>query len=226
MDCHEELAVVLLSGGMDSTTVLAIAIEAGYIPAPIHFDYRQKNRHKEQIAFEAIVNHYKISNKLVVSTDFLAQIGSSALTEDSIPIPVTPIDPAEIPSTYVPFRNGILLSMAASWAEVIGARAIFTGFVEEDSSGYPDCREKFVNAMESAVNLGRKPRSILSIITPIIHLTKSEILKVGYKLKVPYHLTWSCYTGNDTQCGVCPACRLRKKAFTEIGIPDPVGFER
>ncbi|RKZ32774.1 7-cyano-7-deazaguanine synthase, partial [bacterium] len=139
----------------------------------------------------------------------------------SIPVPEQSPDAGEIPSTYVPFRNGIMLSIAAAWAEVIGAGTIFAGFVEEDSSGYPDCREIFVNAMEQSINLGRRPERKLKIVVPLLHMRKSEIIKLGIKLNVPYELTWSCYLGGDNHCGKCPACRLRRKAFSELGIPDP-----
>ena len=217
----DKLAVALLSGGMDSATALGIAISEGYMPALIHFDYGQRNRAKEQAAFEALAAHYGVAQKLIVPLDFLKAIGGSALTDASLDIPREIPPQGEIPITYVPFRNGIMLSLAAAWAEVIGAKAIFAGFVEEDSSGYPDCREKFIAAMEHTINLGRRPESALKIFAPLLHLRKSEILKLGMKLGVPYELTWSCYLGGDYHCGECPACRLRKKAFAEIGIADP-----
>ena len=222
---HSNLAVVLVSGGMDSATVLGIAASKDHRLALIHFDYGQRSQISENRAFKSLSKHYKAEMTLTVPMDFLKTIGGSALLEDNIPIPdKTPLH-GEIPATYVPFRNGIMLSIASAWAEVIGAEYIYAGFVEEDSSGYPDCREEFVNAMEQAVNLGRKPENTVSIIAPLIHMAKTEILRLGIILGVPYHLTWSCYREGEKQCGTCPACRLRRKAFAGAGIPDPVPYE-
>ena len=221
----KDIAVVLVSGGMDSATSLAVAASEGYRLALLHFDYGQRSQAKEREAFEKLAQHFGAERKLVVPMDFLKVIGGSALTDESIPVPTQSPAEGEIPPTYVPFRNGIMLSIAAAWAEVIGANAIFTGFVEEDSSGYPDCREVFVEAMERAINLGRRPESALKIRAPLLHLRKSEIVKLGTRLGVPYQITWSCYLGGEKHCGVCPACRLRKKAFAESGIPDPTEYE-
>jgi len=221
----KNLAVILLSGGMDSVTALAVAESQGYNLALIHFDYGQRNRDKETAAFQALAKHYDAQKTLVVPMDFLTEIGGSALTDKTIAIPAKSPAQGEIPITYVPFRNGIMLSIAAAWAEVIGAKTIFTGFVEEDSSGYPDCREVFVNAIERAINLGRRPESAIEIKAPLLHLKKSEIIKLGTSLVVPFELTWSCYHSGEKQCGVCPACRLRKKAFDELGLEDPVGYK-
>lgn len=220
------MAIVLLSGGIDSTTTLAIAISDGFIPAVIHYNYRQRNEKKELLAFKKIASAYKITKKLVVSMDFLSQIGGSALTDKSIPIPTRLPYPGEILPTYVPFRNGIMLSIASAWAEVVGARAIYIGAVEEDSAGYPDCTEKFIKTMEKAINLGRKPESTLKIIAPLLHHTKSQIVKIGQKLGVPYKLTWSCYEDKKIHCGICPACILRKKAFSEAKMKDPTKYEK
>ena len=220
----KNLAVVLVSGGMDSATALGIAASEGLRLALIHFDYGQRNRIKEQQAFDKLAKHYEAENTLVVPMDFLKIIGGSALTDESIPVPEKKPSENEIPITYVPFRNGIMLSIAAAWAEVIGAKKIFTGFVEEDSSGYPDCREIFVKSMNESINLGRRPESAVDIIAPLLHLKKSEIVKIGTKLGVPYEFTWSCYLGGEKQCGKCPACRLRKRAFAEAGIEDPVKY--
>jgi len=220
------IAIILVSGGMDSATAVAIAANEGHNLALIHFDYGQRNQANESNAFEALAKYYKAEKSLIVPMDFLKAIGGSALTDDSIEIPRTQIPSGEIPATYVPFRNGIMLSMVSAWAEVIGARRIFTGIVEEDSSGYPDCRDEFVAAMQNAINLGRRPENELEIVTPLIHKRKSEIVKLGEKLGVPYELTWSCYFGNDVHCGECPACRLRKKAFEEANIQDPTLYAK
>ncbi len=221
---NSDIAIVVLSGGMDSATALAVAADKGERLALLHFDYGQRNRLQEQRAFDALAKRYDVEKKLVVPMDFLKIIGGSALTDEKIPVPDEMPKNGEIPPTYVPFRNGIMLAIAAAWAEVIGAKKIYTGFVEEDSSGYPDCREIFVGAMEKAVNLGRRPESEVEIVAPLLHLRKSEIVKLGTKLGVPYKLTYSCYIGGEKHCGKCPACRLRKKAFIEAQIPDPTVY--
>ena len=221
-----ELCVVLVSGGMDSATVLGIAAFLGYSIAAIHFNYNQRSKDKELQAFDALCDFYGVKRKIAVDMSFLSVIGGSALTDDAIAVPDNLPETGEIPPTYVPFRNGIMISMAAAWAEVIGAKKIFVGVVEEDSSGYPDCRESFIKAMEEAVNLGRKPESELRIVAPLIHLRKAQIVKIGVTLGVPYELTWSCYHGREKHCGKCPACRLRRKAFSEAGIPDPTVYEQ
>ena len=222
---EKPLAVVLVSGGMDSATALGISASEGNRIALIHFDYGQRNRIRERTAFDALAEHFKAERTLIVPMDFLKIIGGSALTDENIPVPKEMPAKGEIPATYVPFRNGIMLAVAAAWAEVIGASKIFTGFVEEDSSGYPDCREIFVNAMEKAINLGRRPEGKVEIIAPLLHKTKAEIVSIGTKLKIPYELTWSCYLGGEYHCGKCPACRLRKKAFIEARIKDPTLYE-
>ncbi len=220
----DEMAIVLLSGGMDSATVLGIAARECKQLAVIHFDYGQRNREKERSAFLALADHYHIGQKLIIPIDFLKTIGGSALTDENIEIPDFLPEKGEIPKSYVPFRNGIMLSMAAAWAETIGAKRIYAGFVEEDSSGYPDCREEFIIDMERAINSGRKPESKLKIIAPLLHMKKSDIIRLGVVLEVPYNHTWSCYHGGEYQCGKCPACRLRKNAFKQAGIIDPVGY--
>ena len=218
------LSVVLLSGGMDSATALGIAASDNHRLALIHFDYGQRNRTNERRAFEALAKHYDAEKTLIVPMGFLREIGGSALTDETISVPDEMPENDEIPPTYVPFRNGIMLSIASAWAEVLGAKRIYAGFVEEDSSGYPDCREIFVDAMRKAINLGRRPESEVEIITPLLHLRKSEIVKLGTKLGVPYELTYSCYLGGEKHCGKCPACRLRKKAFREAQIKDPTQY--
>ena len=212
----------MLSGGMDSATALGLAIQECEETACIHFNYHQRSEQKELAAFENLCAYYRIEQKLIVSMDFLKQIGGSALTDRNIPVPDETPPVGIIPSTYVPFRNGIMLSLTAAWAEVLSVDSIYTGFVEEDSSGYPDCREIFVHSMEAAINLGRKPEVYCQLKTPLIHLKKSEILSLGYNIGVPYNLTWSCYNSGVNPCGVCPACRLRKQAFDELGLDDPV----
>jgi 7-cyano-7-deazaguanine synthase len=232
-----DLAIVLVSGGMDSCVTAAIANEE-YRLAFLHVNYGQRTEARELRAFNEIADHYKAEKKLSVSLEHLKVIGGSALTDESIPVPETgapsafPLDtphselPASgIPATYVPFRNAHLLAIAVSWAEVIGATRIFIGAVEEDSSGYPDCREIFYQAFNRVIETGTKPETRIEIVTPLIHLKKSSIVKRGYELKAPLDLTWSCYQSSDKACGRCESCALRLKGFREAGVKDPVPYE-
>jgi len=220
-----ELAVVLLSGGIDSAVTAAIA-NTSYRLAIIHFNYGQRNQSEETKAVKKLVRHFKPEKYLEVDLKFLTEIGGSSLTDRSLEIPQTMPQKGEIPNTYVPFRNGIMLSISSAWAEVIGAKHIFTGVVEEDSSGYPDTREVFIRAIETAINLGRRPESKLTIHTPLIHMRKSAIILKGVELGVPFDATWSCYRGGAIACGTCPSCRLRKQAFFEAGVIDPIKYEK
>lgn len=222
---NNKLAVILTSGGMDSSTILAIAANLGLEIAAIHFDYKQRNRIKEHEAFIELSKFYNARYTFVSKLYTLGEIGGSALTDYSIDIPKEiPIENSRIPSTYVPFRNGIMLSIAAAWAEIIKAKSIFIGVVEEDSSGYPDCSEKFIISMGQCINLGRKPESAVNLIAPIIHLKKSQIVKIGESLDLPYEKTWSCYRSGDIHCGECPACKLRRRAFIDAKVPDLTSY--
>ncbi len=238
-----DLAVVLVSGGMDSCVTAAIANEK-YSPAFLHVNYGQRTEARELRAFNEIADFYKAGKRLTISLEHLKVIGGSALTDENIPVPETSISlsplagegrgegtldapnsalrTSDIPSTYVPFRNAHLLSIATSWAEVIGATKIFIGAVEEDSSGYPDCRETFYQAFNKAIEMGTKPETRIEIVTPLIHMKKSEIVKKGLELKAPFHLTWSCYQNSEKACGKCESCALRLKGFREAGIKDPI----
>lgn len=225
----KDLAIVLVSGGMDSCVTTAIANEE-YRLAFLHVNYGQRTEAREQRAFTEIADHYKAEKRLVVSIEHLKIIGGSALTDHSIPVPEvvsrpSSFVPPDIPSTYVPFRNAHLLSIATSWAEVIGASRIFIGAVEEDSSGYPDCREVFYEAFNKVIETGTKPETRIKIITPLIHLKKSEIVKKGRELAAPFHLTWSCYQNSDRACGRCESCLLRLKGFQGAGMDDPIPYE-
>jgi 7-cyano-7-deazaguanine synthase len=217
------LAVVLLSGGMDSCVTTAIAAEE-YDLALLHANYGQRTERRELQAFHAIADHYHVPHerRLVIDQRHLADIGGSALTDESMPVPKADLAATDIPVTYVPFRNANLLAAAASWAEVLGAQAIFAGAVEEDSSGYPDCRRQFFDVFETAIDTGTRPETRIRILTPIIEMSKSEIVKKGHELNTPLHLTWSCYTREDTPCGTCDSCALRARAFMEAGLPDPL----
>lgn len=228
----KDLAVVLVSGGMDSCVTAAIANEK-YRSAFLHVNYGQRTEARELLAFNEIADFYEAEKRLIVSLEHLKVIGGSSLTDESVPIPC--VDSSQsviqnlkstIPSTYVPFRNAHLLSIATSWAEVIGARKIFIGAVEEDSSGYPDCRETFYQAFNKVIEMGTKPETRVEIITPLIHMKKSEIVKKGMELGAPFHITWSCYQNSEKACGRCESCALRLKGFREAGIKDPILYEK
>ncbi|HEX9021169.1 MAG TPA: 7-cyano-7-deazaguanine synthase QueC [Nitrospirota bacterium] len=224
----KELAVVLVSGGMDSCVTAAIAHEQCRL-ALLHVNYGQRTEARELRAFKEIADFYQAEKRLSVSLEHLKLIGGSALTDENIPVPEA--DPSQsaarqsaIPATYVPFRNAHLLSIAVSWAEVIGAPKIFIGAVEEDSSGYPDCREIFYQAFNKAIAAGTKPETRIEIVTPLIHWNKAEIVRQGVALKAPFHLTWSCYQNSEAACGKCESCALRLKGFREAGVKDPVPY--
>lgn len=220
-------AVVSLSGGMDSTVTAAIAKAEGFELALLHADYGQRTEARERRAFAEVADHYGVPavRRLVVDFTGLRIIGGSALTDANIALPEGDLSRTGVPASYVPFRNAHLLSAATSWAEVIGAEAVFVGFVEEDSSGYPDCREAFLKSFEATANLGTKPDTRLAFHAPLIHLRKSEIVKRGLDLGAPLHLSWSCYQGEDLACGRCDSCLLRLHGFKEAGAVDPIPYE-
>src|SRR6266852_399595 len=221
-------AVVLLSGGMDSCVTAAIAHETHRL-ALVHASYGQRTERRERQAFEEVADCYCVRERLVVRLEHFAQIGGSAPTGPRIPVPERgPQAPAgqsgNIPPTYVPLRNAHFLSVAVSWAEVIGARAVFIGAVAEDSAGYPDCRPEYYRVFAELVRAGTRPETQIGIVTPVIELRKSEIVRRGIELGAPLHLTWSCYQFEDAACGVCDSCRLRLRAFAEAGQPDPIPY--
>lgn len=225
----KDLAIILVSGGMDSCVAAAIANEQ-YRIAFLHVNYGQRTEARELRAFNEIADFYKAEKRLIVSIEHLKVIGGSALTDSNIPVPelrATTSEPrtASIPITYVPFRNAHLLSIAVSWAEVINATKIFIGAVEEDSSGYPDCRESFYQAFNKTIEMGTKPETRIEIITPLIHLKKKEIVTRGMQLNAPLQLTWSCYQSSEKACGRCESCALRLKGFKEAGVKDPIAYE-
>ena len=208
-------AVVLLSGGMDSCVTTAIANRTHRL-ALLHASYGQRTERRERRAFEEIGDFYGVRERLVVRFDAFAQIGGSALTDERIVVPESgaALAPeAGIPITYVPFRNAHFLSAAVSWAEVIGATAIFVGAVAEDSSGYPDCRPEYYRAFEAVIREGTRPETHIEIVTPVIAMKKSEIIRRGAELGAPLDRTWSCYQFDDEACGTCDSCRLRVRAF-------------
>jgi 7-cyano-7-deazaguanine synthase len=220
-------AVVLVSGGMDSCVTAAIAGQTHRL-AFVHASYGQRTEGRERQAFEAIANFFQVQERLAVRLDHFRQIGGSALTDERIAVPEGPASGAvsgnEIPPTYVPFRNAHFLSVAVSWAEVIGADAVFVGAVSEDSSGYPDCRPEYYRVFEELVRVGTRPETHIAMATPVIGMRKSEIVRRGIELGTPLELTWSCYQNESMACGVCDSCRLRLQAFAEAGVPDPIPY--
>jgi 7-cyano-7-deazaguanine synthase len=221
-------AVVLVSGGMDSCVTAAIA-ETRHELAMLHASYGQRTEPRERRAFEDIADFYDVRERMAVRLDYFPQIGGSALTDARIPVPERKSraevkQAQEIPVTYVPFRNAHFLSVGVSWAEAIGARAVYIGAVTEDSSGYPDCRPEYYRAFQEVVRSGTRPETQIEIVTPVINMRKSQIILKGIELGAPFELTWSCYQSDESACGVCDSCLLRLAAFAEAGHPDPIAY--
>src|SRR5438128_9836469 len=221
---HPSLAVCLVSGGMDSCVTAAVAREENEELAFLHVSYGQRTEARERQAFNELADHFGVTNRLAVSIEHLRQIGGSSLTDPNIAITEANLASREIPISYVPFRNSHLLSIATSWAEVIGAERIYVGAVAEDSSGYPDCRPEFYEAFQTVIDAGTKPETHIAIVTPVIHLRKSEIVRRGVELGAPLQLTWSCYRSDEFACGRCDSCALRLRAFREAGVADPIPY--
>jgi 7-cyano-7-deazaguanine synthase len=217
-------AVVLLSGGMDSAVCATLAAR-DHDAAALHISYGQRTENREQQSFLGICEQVGIRERLVVRNQALRAIGGSALTDPSIAVPEGHAIGKDIPVTYVPFRNAHFLSVAVSWAEVLGAEKIYIGAVEQDSSGYPDCRPAYYQAFNQVIQAGTKEGKI-EIVTPLIHLRKAEIVRLGLELGAPFHLTWSCYSREDEACGVCDSCVLRLRAFREAGAQDPLPYAK
>ncbi|MCK8826939.1 7-cyano-7-deazaguanine synthase QueC [Natroniella acetigena] len=220
-------AVVLFSGGLDSTTALYLAKSKGYEVYALSFAYGQRHD-KELESAQRVAEEVGVAEHVVVQTDF-GSFGGSALTDEEIDVPTAKEDSDEIPVTYVPARNMIFLSYAASYAEVVGAQDIFIGVSEVDYSGYVDCRQEFITAMENAINQGTvcavEEGKKIQIQTPFIDMTKAEEIELGMELGVDYGLTWSCYQGEELACGECDSCKLRLEAFAEAGYQDPVAYK-
>lgn len=216
-------ALCIMSGGMDSTLVAYIMRSRGYEIVALHFNYGQRTVTKELECFRQICTDLGVSEKYEIDLDFFKTIGASALTDHSITVPTGGVE-AGVPITYVPFRNGIFLSIATAIAEKEGCSAIAIGVVEEDSSGYPDCREHFIETFTKAANLGTKETTDITIEMPLVHLQKSQIVQEALTLNVPLHLTWSCYQNEDAACGVCDSCRLRLRGFERAGAIDPIRY--
>jgi len=220
-----ELAVVLMSGGMDSCVSATIAAQT-YDIAALHLNYGQRTEQRELQAFKDVAHHLKARERLVIELEHLAVIGGSSLTDSSIEVSSADLHRKDIPTSYVPFRNANFLSVAVSWAEVIGATKIFIGAVEEDSSGYPDCRKSFYNAFNKVIREGTKPETSIEIITPLIDMTKAQIVKRGVEIGAPLQLTWSCYKSEDIACGECDSCALRLRGFAQAGVEDPIPYKQ
>jgi 7-cyano-7-deazaguanine synthase len=215
-------AVVLLSGGMDSCVCAALAAR-DHDTAALHISYGQRTEQRERDSFERICDGLGIDDRMIVRNEAFRLIGGSALTDDSIPVPESHSRGHDIPVTYVPFRNAHFLSVAVSWAEVLGASKIYIGAVEQDSSGYPDCRPAYYDAFNQVIRAGTKEGGI-EVLTPLIAMRKFEIVRLGLELGAPFDLTWSCYSREDRACGVCDSCVLRLRAFHEAGAVDPLPY--
>lgn len=221
----DKKAVVILSGGMDSTLSSYIAKNSGYELIAIHFNYGQRTQDRELKAFRDICQELNVLNKYEIDIPFFTQIGASALTDKTIEVPTSGIEKGIVPITYVPFRNGIFLSIASAIAEKENASAMYIGVVQEDSSGYPDCTDTFIQSIEKAINEGTKEDTIIEIITPLVHLSKAQIVQEAIKLNVPLKLTWSCYKEEIEACGICDSCRLRLNGFLEANVKDPIKYK-
>jgi len=215
--------VCIISGGMDSALVAKIAQNEGYDIIAVHFNYGQRTEHKEVECFRKVATSVNAIERYEIDLPFFEQIGASALTDKSIEVPTGGLEEG-VPVTYVPFRNGIFLSIAAAIAEKHSAKALFIGVVEEDSSGYPDCRKSYIEQMQKAINLGTKEKTQLEIKMPLVSLKKSQIVQTSLELGVPLVHTWSCYKEEKKACGVCDSCRLRLRGFEEAGAVDPIVY--
>lgn len=221
-----EKAIVLMSGGMDSLVCAGLAVEKKHHVSFLHMNYGQKTSARERKSFEDIADFYKIApnDRKVIDMTFLSQIGGSSLTDDSISVKTYQGDSNVIPDSYVPFRNSIILSLAVSWAEVVGASKLYIGANHEDSPGYPDCRPSYYEAFNKVIKEGTKAGNI-EILTPVISMKKRDIVLKGQELKVPFALSWSCYKSSDKACGQCDSCALRLRGFKEAGINDPIDYQ-
>ncbi|MBK6749343.1 MAG: 7-cyano-7-deazaguanine synthase QueC [Acidobacteria bacterium] len=217
-------SIVLVSGGMDSCVTAAMARSENDELAFLHISYGQRTEARERKAFNDIADHYGIRQRLDVSIEYLAKIGGSSLTDANNAVTEADLASTKIPTSYVPFRNANMLAIATSWAEVIGASSIYIGAVAEDSSGYPDCRPEFYAAFQKTIDTGTKPDTRIEIRTPIIELSKAEIVQKGIDLDAPLHLTWSCYRSEQLACGTCDSCALRLRGFKLAGVTDPINY--
>lgn len=219
-------AVVLVSGGMDSATAAFEAENQGYELYFLHTSYGQKTEDKELECAHELAQYLAVVGLLHIKTEHLARIGASSLTDDSIDVEEVNLESDEIPSSYVPFRNANLLSMAVSYAEANDCSKVFMGAHSEDYSGYPDCRPEFFDAFQKVIQVGTKPDTTIELAAPFVEWSKTDIVERGVDLDVPYDLTWSCYRESAPACGTCDACAYRLKAFQEAGITDPIDYDQ
>ena len=215
-------SIILVSGGMDSCVTSAIAKNESEEIAFLHANYGQRTEKRELQAFHEIADFYSVEEKLIFDFTHLSKIGGSSLTDFDIEVTTADLNNTEIPSSYVPFRNANILSAAVSWAEVLNANAIYIGAVEEDSSGYPDCRRSFYDAFENIIQEGTKPETNIKIVTPLINMSKKEIIENGFQLNAPLQRSWSCYKSNEVPCEQCDSCALRARGFKLAGKTDPI----
>lgn len=223
---NDQRAVILVSGGMDSATAVYEAIDRGYEPYFLHTSYGQETEQKEYECARALAEEAEAADFLHINTEHLARIGASSLTDDEIAVEEADIESDDIPTSYVPFRNANLLSMATSYAEANECTAIFIGAHSEDFSGYPDCRPQFFDAFQQVIDTGTKPETDIELIAPFVEWSKTEIAERGIELEVPYELTWSCYQSEGPACGACDACAFRLQAFQNLGEHDPIEYEK
>lgn len=222
---ERSIAVVLASGGMDSCVLVALAAREHEV-AMLHANYGQRTMARERRAFHDVADHYAVppERRLEVDLGHLAAIGGSSLTDAAMAVPDGDLDREGVPTSYVPFRNASLLAAAAAWAEVLGARAVYFGAMEEDSSGYPDCRETFIEAFQRVIEAGTRPQTRIELVAPLLHRTKAEVVRLGLSLGAPFAVTWSCYRGEAVACGRCDSCLLRLRGFREAGATDPIPY--
>jgi 7-cyano-7-deazaguanine synthase len=219
-----EQAVILVSGGMDSATAVYEAMDRGYDPLFFHTSYGQRTEDKEFQCAQELADIVDATDFLHVETEHLARIGASSLTDEEIDVAEADMDSEEIPTSYVPFRNANLLSMATSYAEAQEASAIFIGAHSEDFAGYPDCRPAFFEAFQQVIDVGTKPETELSLEAPFVEWSKTDIVERGLELDVPYEHTWSCYRAEKPACGTCDSCAFRLQAFQRAGVEDPITY--
>ncbi|MCQ2377031.1 MAG: 7-cyano-7-deazaguanine synthase QueC [Methanocorpusculum sp.] len=219
-------AVCLLSGGMDSTTLAYTAKDMGYDILALHVNYGQRTEKKELECAKKIADHLGALDFIEINLDYFTKFGASSLTDFSIPVEKGALGRVEQPNTYVPFRNGNLIAIAASFCEAKGGDAVFIGVQSGDHTGYPDCTPEFISAMQNVINIGTQTEKKIQLLTPFVRMNKTEILREGLRLHVPYEDTWSCYSENEESCGVCSSCLSRLKAFADLGMEDPIAYKK
>ena len=219
-------AVCLLSGGMDSTTLAYTAKDMGYDILALHVNYGQRTEKKELECAKKIADHLGALEFIEINLDYFTKFGASSLTDFSIPVEKGALGRVEQPNTYVPFRNGNLIAIAASFCEAKGGDAVFIGVQSGDHTGYPDCTPEFISAMQNVINIGTQTEKKIQLLTPFVRMNKTEILQEGLRLYVPYEDTWSCYSENEESCGVCSSCLSRLKAFADLGMEDPIAYKK